>query len=176
MGRTPITDEELVLSNTRGVAEQIKAKRVAAKDEGVHDAGRPAEPTHLSAEELAIWNTTADALEQRGTLTPGDGSVLALFAQLTVEHRAERRHLNEEGRIHLGQKIDKNGHAIVLHIINPRCQVVRELERQLLAVMKELGLTPKQRANVKGAIGRPKLSPTDVALRSLNKMLGVKPS
>jgi P27 family predicted phage terminase small subunit len=142
------TDLEL-----HGYSKQTIKKLQAAKLGGKQPlaAGRPAPPDDLNTDELVVWNATAALLEERGTLTPGDGPLLTLYATTVVEHRTDRALLEREGRVHIVSRLDKNSHEIVIHAVNPRCRVVRGQEAQLISLMRELGLTPLRRGHVAAA-------------------------
>jgi P27 family predicted phage terminase small subunit len=141
----PISQTEAELNYSPREASK-KAQRREEKAADLQEAGRPDTPTHLTADELAVWNATADLLEQRGNLTPGDGAAITMYAELVVALREEKRRMSAEGgRVIVASRVDKNGHEIVRHEVNPRWHVINDLEHQLIIFLREFGLTPLRR-------------------------------
>jgi len=157
----PLTIEDAKLRGYSNPALKRIARRIPGDAQAL-EAGQPDAPPHLSAAEFSVWNATVALLEKRGTLTPGDGPSLALYAQTVVEHAAERARLDEEGRVIIVNRLDKHGHAILIHSVNPRVRVVRDLERQLTLLLRELGLTPLRRHQVRNAKGGASLTLEDL--------------
>src|ERR1700733_4040740 len=157
----PLPVEALKL---RGYSDTTVRKLSSQKSEKVaaFNSGKPETPQHLNAEEREAWTAAVALLEQRGTLTPGDGPALTLYAQTVVEHRAERTHLENEGRVPVVNKLDRLGRQVVIHDVNPRVRVVRDLEKTLVLLLRELGLTPLRRHHVQRTAGGGTLSLEDL--------------
>jgi P27 family predicted phage terminase small subunit len=169
----PLSREELKL---HGYSNAALKKLSARKADGppALEAGKPEPPPHLSDAECEVWDTTLALLEERGTLTNGDGPALALYAQAVIEHRAEREQLKIEGRITVVNRLDKHGHNIVIHAVNPRVRVVRDLENQLVLLLRELGLTPLRRhqvRNTRQADGNPGEAAAQDVLSDMDRIL-----
>jgi P27 family predicted phage terminase small subunit len=167
----------LSLKNTPGELE-IKGYSPAAqkrmlesrKEPDALEAGRPDAPEHFSEAERKVWDATMDMLEKRGTLTPGDGPALMLYVQTAVELRTERKLLDSEGRVVIVSKLDTHKCEIKIHAINPRVRIVRELEKQLLTCLREMGLTALRRHGVRRAREKHPLSAGEKILREAQEM------
>jgi phage terminase small subunit len=126
-----------------------KAQRREEKAAELHEAGRPVTPARLSDDEFEVWTTVADLLESRGSLTPGDGDAIAIYAQAVCALRLEKRRMSDEGgRVIVASRLDRQGREIVRHEVNPRWHVVRDLENQIVVFLREFGLTPLRRKQV----------------------------
>jgi P27 family predicted phage terminase small subunit len=155
-------DEGRLKGYSEASLDRLDAKR---KPRGkAPDAGRPDVPADLSRAEREIWEAAISALEHRGTLTPGDGPALRLFAQLSAERDEERKNMESEGRVIVTQRLDSHGHGIVVRTTNPRLRIVRDLEKQLVSLLRELGLTPLRRHQVQKATGG---TATDLTIEDL---------
>jgi P27 family predicted phage terminase small subunit len=142
--RTPIEQLEL-----QGSPNLRRALKYAPLDNEAPDAGRPDAPAHLSDAERSVWDSTVALLENRRALTAGDAAVLMMYCQVFCELRSERALLDREGRIETVSKLDKYERQILIRATNPRVRIVRDLEKQLFTLTKELGLTPLRRHNVR---------------------------
>lgn len=151
-------------SDTR-IQEMADAKATADS----FAAGRPDLPADLSPQERAVWESVADELQERGTLTPADGASIALYAQTFCTHRAERDLLEKEGRVIVVSKLDKHKDAILVHSVNPRVRIVSDLEKRLLALLKQLGMTPATRTARQATI--PEKQNPQSALTELDKLM-----
>jgi phage terminase small subunit len=141
----PISDSEARLTCSPLEASK-KAQRREERTAELQEAGRPDTPTDLTGDELAVWNATADLLERRGSLTPGDGAALTLYAQATCALRFEKTEMKREGgRVIVVSKLDTHDREIRIHAANPRWRIVRDLEAQVVLLLRELGLTPLRR-------------------------------
>jgi P27 family predicted phage terminase small subunit len=162
----PISKETARLHGYSDAA--IRRGAVASRsdeDENLLDAGRPEPPPHLTDAEKTVWDSALNLLERRGTLTPGDGPALAMFALTSVELRNERTQLEREGRVVTSSRVNKHGHEILIREVNPRTRIVRDLERQFVTILRELGLTPLRRHGVKSTRNNNPLTPGKKALR-----------
>jgi P27 family predicted phage terminase small subunit len=153
-----ISPEEAALNYSPREASK-KAQKREEKAVDLQESGRPDTPTHLNEAELAVWTTTADLLEQRGNLTTGDGAVLEMYAGAVAALREEKRRMSDEGgRVIVASRLDKHGHEIVRHEVNPRWHVVNDLEKQIVIFLRELGLTPLRRKYIGKTKGSGSLS------------------
>jgi P27 family predicted phage terminase small subunit len=145
--RTPL--KLLELSGSPNLARAKKYSPLS--DEKKITAGRPDPPQDLNAEEKQVWEQTADLLEARGTLTEGDAAALEMLARTTVAHRAELKLLEHEGRVTVAPRINRSGLEILVRDVNPRGKIVDHLQKQKLELLKEFGLTPRQRKAIEQA-------------------------
>jgi P27 family predicted phage terminase small subunit len=159
----------------RGYSNDAIARGAVASgksEEHALEGGRPDAPAHLSESEKSVWDATVALLEHRGTLTPGDGPTLMLYCQTFCELRAERALLEREGRVQTVSRLDKNSHEILIRAVNPRVRVVRDLEKQLTILLRELGLTPLRRHGVREARNKNPLSEGQKVLREAQLLMG----
>lgn len=161
--------EELDL---KGYSETAQKRMLASRKEPSEapEAGRPDVPLHFSDAERVAWDAAIELLEKRGTLTPGDGPTLMLYVQTSVELRGERKLLDAEGRVVIVSKLDTHKHEIKIHAVNPRVRIVRELEKQLLTCLREMGLTALRRNGVRRARDKHPLSAGEKILREAQQM------
>jgi P27 family predicted phage terminase small subunit len=153
-----ISDDEARLHYSPAEAQK-KANQRATKDAERHDAGRPDVPAYLTEDEVQIFNATADVLEARGTLTVGDGPLLALYAQACTALRAEKQRMEEEGgRVIITSRLDRHEREIRIHAVNPRATVVKDIENQIVLMLRELGMTPLRRDRVGKTRGAKRLT------------------
>ena len=92
-----------------------------------------------------------------------------LYCQVFCALRSEKALLEKEGRVHVAPKMI-SGYEILIRAVNPRHRVVRDLENQLFQLIRELGLTPLRRHNVRST-KKAKKDPIDDALAEGNKVL-----
>jgi len=167
--RTPIEILRLTGSHNlkRALAYPPKEKKIANSQ-----PARPLMPDTLSPEEKQIWKTTADLLEKRNVLTACDGDCLALYCQTFVAHRRELALLEKEGRIYRTSRINKSGLEIFVMDKNPRVGVVSDLEKRLLNLLKEFGMTPRRRFISDDPPEESKQTPAEKTLAELDAALG----
>jgi P27 family predicted phage terminase small subunit len=153
-----ISDDEARLHYSPAEAQK-KADRRAAKEAEQAEAGVPEAPEHLTADEKAVFTKAAEMLAARGTVTVGDGQLLALYAQAVVALRAKKERMEEEGgRVIIVSKFDRMQREIRIHAVNPRFKVVRDLENQIVLMLRELGMTPLRRDRVGKTRGSKRLT------------------
>lgn len=154
--RTNIADLRLQGSPNIGRA----LKRPPLK-EARFEAGTPEMPSHLTAAERTVWARVVALLEARGTLTQADGFVIEKYCALYVRWRAEQTALNSEGTmIEKLTRVGRNDYGVYVSAPNPRLKIVQATEKQLLALDRELGLTPRHR-------GKPGETKTVLSLEDL---------
>jgi P27 family predicted phage terminase small subunit len=112
-------------------------------------AGRPKKPKGVSKEALASFKRLCRLLESRRSLTPGDEDILRLFAVLFDRHARALTKLAEEGEIRVYVRFDSNGQAHDVEKTNMWLKIAQDAERQMVAILRDLGLTPNARAKVK---------------------------
>jgi P27 family predicted phage terminase small subunit len=161
------TIEELQLAGGNNLKRSLSYAPVEVDEV---EAGRPEAPAHLSDDEKAVWNSTVLLLEHRRALTPGDATALMLYCQTFCELRTERKLLEREGRVETVSKLDRLGREILIRAVNPRCRIVRDLEKQLFMLIRELGLTPLRRHNVRATKEKNPLSDGEKILRDAKNL------
>jgi P27 family predicted phage terminase small subunit len=88
-------------------------------------------------------------LEKRRTLTSGDAELLRIAVICRDRHARAIAHLKTEGEIVVYKRLDSNGQAADVVKPNLWLKVAQDAERQLVAILDRLGLTPANRAKVK---------------------------
>ena len=112
-------------------------------------AGRPKIPSHLTRPERAQYKRLVAALETRGHATPCGYDLLAVLATATVRWISEKQDLKDRGMTITILAPDGNGGTYPKQIENPSRANSIESEKQIAALLKELGLTPRGRDHVK---------------------------
>jgi P27 family predicted phage terminase small subunit len=113
--------------------------------------GRAKIPAHLSRAERAEFKKLHAQLSERRVCTPGDAHVLALAAVAICRWIGEKKDLAENGRWKTVTVLDSNGQAIQKEIPNPARKDSVESERQILSLLKSVGLTPDSKDRVRPA-------------------------
>ena len=112
-------------------------------------AGRPRFPKSLSAEARRVFKLLVKQLEARRVLTEGDGFLLQLAAELWDRRARAQAKLLEEGEVKLYTRLDSNGDAHQVEKPNLWLKVAAESEKQLVAILDRLGLSPIAGSKVK---------------------------
>jgi P27 family predicted phage terminase small subunit len=110
--------------------------------------GGPKAPAHLSPVARREFKRCVDLLLQRGTVTPGDVATLAVYAEVFARWIQAKREIGDSLMIET-EAADSHGQVRVVQRLNPLLKVVDNCEGRLLALAKNLGLTPKDRESVK---------------------------
>jgi P27 family predicted phage terminase small subunit len=105
-------------------------------------AGRPKFPGHLSKAARAEVKRVCKLLEQRGTLTPGDMSLLSVYGEVYARWIDAKKELNATGVMVTITCTDSNGVAFEKRVENPLLKITTACERQIFALVKTLGLSP----------------------------------
>lgn len=125
--------------------------QTVAPTTSVYAAGRPKCPAHLSDAAKTEWRRISKMLGKRGTETEADRAALALYANVYARWVEVQRQIDDEGyRIEI-TLTDSNGKPYEKVVNHPLLKVVENCERQLLALLKALGLTPDSRDKIRPA-------------------------
>jgi len=111
-------------------------------------AGRPKCPK-LTREARRIFKLLCRQLEDRRALTAGDGHLLALYATLWDRHERAQAKLLAEGEICIYTRMDSNGQAHQVEKPNLSLKIAQDTERQMVAILDRLGLSPLAGTKVK---------------------------
>lgn len=107
-------------------------------------AGRPKIPSHLCKAARAEWKRCCQILEQRHTITQGEATILTLYAEIYSRWVQAKRELANELMIEI-TVLDNNGMPHTTRKLNPLLKVIEACESRLLALAKNMGLTPVDR-------------------------------
>ena len=149
MGRPAKTIRQHLLSGT--VPQGKQEFKVS-----LYEGGRPKIPKHLSPAARREFKRGVQLLEQRGTITEGDLATLAVYAETLARWIAAKEQLGDQLMITTTIK-DTHGEPVIVQRLNPLLKVVQACEGRLLALAKNLGLTPLDRDKVKPTRANPDL-------------------
>jgi P27 family predicted phage terminase small subunit len=119
-----------------------------AKTESKLAAARPKMPSHLSKAAKAEWRRIIPMLLERGSLTDGDSSVLAIYAETHSRWLAAKSDVEQNGLVIVVTVLDKHGVAVNTRKTNPALRTLENCERSLRAFLREFGMTPATRERV----------------------------
>lgn len=106
-------------------------------------------PEHLSDEAKTEWRRITRLLEQRGTLSKADSSVLELYCETYSRWLQAKRDVAEHGIIVSTTVLDRNGEQVTNRKQNPALRIAENAERSLRTFLREFGMTPQSRERVK---------------------------
>jgi P27 family predicted phage terminase small subunit len=112
-------------------------------------AGRPKYPRGLTAEGKRVFKMLCRQLEDRNTLTEGDGHLISLYATLYDRWTRAQKRLLLEGEICFYTRLDPNGVAHKIEKANLNLKVAQDAEKQMVSILDRLGLTPLASSKVK---------------------------
>lgn len=112
---------------------------------------RPRKPKHLSPVAEEKWKELVRLLSGRGTLTQADASVLEIAAELYARWRLYVDDLAARGAYVEHTTVDKHGEPVTRRVLNPSAKLATQIENSLRSTLKELGITPASREDVKPA-------------------------
>jgi P27 family predicted phage terminase small subunit len=115
----------------------------------VVEAGRPKFPKGISRSARKLFKKFCSLLEQRRSLTAGDGELIHLLVIKTERHQRAMEHLEVEGEIVTTVRLDKHGEQVQSLRPNQWLKIAQEAEKEKLAILDRLGLSPMNRSKVK---------------------------
>jgi P27 family predicted phage terminase small subunit len=121
-------------------------------------AGRPRFPKDLDSSLRPVFKRLCALLQERRTLTSADGELIRLYCFAYDRHTRQVALLRSEGEICSYTMLDSNGQPFTRVKENVRMKVVTQCERQMAAILNQLGLTPtakdraKQTNNNRGSL------------------------
>jgi P27 family predicted phage terminase small subunit len=140
------------------------------KHEHAFVAGRPRIPSHIKGAARAEFKRCCRILEERGTCTEGEMTLLALYATIYSRWVQAKSEIASELIIET-TVLDNNGMPHKQRKLNPLLKVTADCESRLLAIAKSLGLTPvdRNRSKLTAANTEQEIIPGS-ALDELNQM------
>lgn len=141
-------------------------------------AGRPRIPRDVGPGLRKIFKHMCKTLAERRVLTSGDEQLIRLYVFLYDRHERNANLLRDEGDLVTYTRLDSHGQQVPVVRTNLRLKVVADTERQMTAVLNQLGLTPtaKDRAKVVGGARKDELVPGSLAdLQSRGEFLFAVP-
>ncbi|MDP9159227.1 MAG: phage terminase small subunit P27 family [Acidobacteriota bacterium] len=132
-------------------------------------SGRPKFPRDLSASLRSVFKATCKLLETRRALTEADGPLLALYCKAFARAQRANAKLEEEGEITTYTRLDSNGQAHEFKKPNLWLKVAQDAERQMVACLDRLGMSPLNRDKVKPTKVSDEEKPLDPMEQFLNR-------
>ena len=117
--------------------------------------GRPKYPRGLVGDAKAAFKRLVNLLESRRALTAADGELIYIFAVNFARHAKALAKLAEEGEIRIYVRLDSHGEPHNVEKENLWLKVAFTAEKNMVACLDRLGLSPMNRAKVKPT-ARPK--------------------
>jgi len=154
----------------------------AAKEGTPIPPGRPKYPAGISAAAKRVFKRLCSLLEERKHLSHGDGELLRLYALLYTRHEKAMAKLETEGEICTYIRLDSNGQPHDQVKPNLWLKVAQDSERNMVACLDRLGLTPGTRARVKptGVVANPEpvkeVSPEEQFVNAIGKPVQAAPT
>lgn len=125
-----------------------KSEVVSERPSGIQ-GGRPRVPENLSPEATKEFKKLCAALRKRRALTPGDASILRLWAILFDRHNAALVQLAAEGLVVEYSRLDSNGKEVPTFKTNLYLKIAEVCEGKMIALLDRLGLSPRARDYVR---------------------------
>jgi P27 family predicted phage terminase small subunit len=111
--------------------------------------GRPKYPKGISAASRSVFKKLCGLLEKRHALTDGDEELLRLYCIMFDRHARTMAKLAEEGEVRVYTRLDNHGEAVQSERPNLHLKIAETTEKNMVAILDRLGLTPLNRAKVK---------------------------
>lgn len=135
-------------------------KSQAKPDAEALPPGRPKYPRGLSAEAKSAFKRLCGVLEKRRALTDGDADLLRLYGVVYDRHIRALAKLQEQGEVCIYVRLDSNGTAHDVEKPNYWLKIAETAEKNLVAILDRLGLTPLNRSKVRQT-AKPAAKPVD---------------
>src|SRR5689334_9347841 len=135
------TDAEHALQGTRPQVKEAEGSAAAP--------GRPKFPKGLSHDARVVFKRIVRLLEKRRHITEGDVELIRLYALLYIRHTKALAKLEAEGEVKIYVRMDSNGQPHDQEKPNLWLKIAETAERNMVACLDRLGLTPHNRAKVK---------------------------
>lgn len=142
MAQAAKTEAEHLLHGT-------KSQKRFKREESYVEAGRPRFPKGLTPAGKKTFKRLCSLLEQRRALTEGDVEALKLYCVLQDRHGRALLHLELEGEVKMYTRLDSNGQPHQFEKENIWHKVAAGAEKQMVAILVQLGLTPKSKDSIK---------------------------
>ena len=121
----------------------------AKEPEFVLPPSRPRKPKDLSPAALAVFTRLCSLLRKRRALTAADGELLRLYAVTHERHAKAMAKIEEQGEVCVYTRLDSNGAAHEVEKENLWLKIAVNAEKNMVAILDRLGLSPLNRAKVK---------------------------
>jgi len=136
-------------------------------------AGRPRIPADVNALGLRRqFKSLCRLLQERRVLTNGDVELVRIFCIIQDRHIRNASLLKEEGELVTYFRLDSHGQSVPQVKVNLRLKVCSDAERQMAAILNQLGLTPvaKDRAKpTRDDVEKKELSPAEEYMQKIDQ-------
>jgi P27 family predicted phage terminase small subunit len=140
MPRQPKTQHENWLKGTVSQAKPSSPSHF--------QGGRPVFPKHLSKVAKQEFKRCVQLLEVRGTVTPADTVILAVYSEVYARWQQAKREIGDSLMLET-TLLDSHGVARIVRRLNPLLKTVETCESKMISLAKSLGLTPVDREKAK---------------------------
>lgn len=161
----PTPKKSLELHTLAGTKSQVKVLEPDALQ-----PSRPEYPSDISAQAKKVFKKLCALLEARHALTAGDGELLRLYSLLYDRHMRALTKLVEEGEIKMYTRLDSNGQPHEMEKPNLWLKVAETCEKNMVACLDRLGLSPLNRGKIKPTAQPSPEKPRDELEEALNWM------
>jgi P27 family predicted phage terminase small subunit len=138
----------MVMPRKNDAQHFLEGTKSRVQDTPGFQGGRPKLPKHLCPAARSEMKRCIKLLEERGTLTPGDQSLLAVYAEIYSRWVLAKEQVGADLMVTV-QVTDNNGTLRSVTRLNPLLKVVDVCEAKLVTLAAKLGLTPVDRARSK---------------------------
>ncbi len=115
-----------------------------------HVAGAlPRPPKHLTKVAKKSFRGFVKQLAERRAVTAGDGALIAMLCVIEERWLAALENLRDEGVVVEYTRLDSNGQQVTVEKPNINLKIAETAERQMVAILSKLGLSPKDREAVR---------------------------
>jgi P27 family predicted phage terminase small subunit len=135
-------------------------KSVAGKTDNSVPPGRPKFPKGLAPAVRVVFKRIVGLLEKRKHITEGDIELIRIYSLLYVRHAKALAKLEVEGEVKIYVRLDSHGTPHDQEKPNYWLKIAETAEKNMVACLDRLGLTPHNRAKVK-TTGDDKNKPAD---------------
>lgn len=126
-----------------------------AATESYVKSGRPKFPKGITPEQKNTFKRIVGLLSQRRTVTSGDAELIYQYSVLADLWQQAMEEIRTGGIICSYKRTDNHGKTFTVRKKNEACGVADSCQRQMFAILKELGLSPRSRDFVKPTSANP---------------------
>lgn len=123
--------------------------------------GRPKYPRGISRDAKRAFKRLCSMLAERRSLTRGDEECLRLYAILFDRHAKALEHITTEGEVCTYWRLNNRGEQVPSERPNLWLKISQDSEKQMAALLRDLGLTPGTRSKVKPTASPEEPKPAD---------------
>jgi P27 family predicted phage terminase small subunit len=109
----------------------------------------PKPPKFLSQEAKKKFRALVRQLADRRAVTAGDQDLLTLYCSLWERWTDALAKIREEGSIRIYNRLGADGITVEVERENLHIKLAQNSERQMVVILKQLGLTPKDKDAVR---------------------------